>query len=80
MMKAIKVKDSVCCNCGRFTQYYDKCVHNYYACGYGLCNAKNKIVKEADTCNCFLKKEKGRVSAKEVEAAISAVNQLKELL
>lgn len=79
-MKAIKVNDSVCYNCGQFTQYYEKSFHNFYSCGYGFCKEKNFIVKEENKCNCFIMRKKGLVTAEEVDTAIRVVSELKELL
>lgn len=79
-MKKIKVGDKVCANCGRYLMYYEKGFHNFYPCGYGVCNVKNEIIKEKNTCLNFCKRECQPISVIDAEKALKSIKEIEKLL
>lgn len=80
-MKEINVSDKACKKCGYFTQYYTQAnYHNLEEIGFGLCKIKNQTVKDKEACESFCPKKRQRLTAEEIDAAVTVIKDLKELL
>lgn len=70
-----------CADCIHFAQYYSvKCFHNFESTEFGFCGIKNQTVKRNEACDNFCRQRAQRITAEEIENAVSVLKDLKELL